>query len=254
MWPSSVRLAASIARLLLALISTAAFVRVTAQEATPSPTRTVWDGVYNTTQAARGRAEYESNCASCHNGGEGPSLVGDTFMRSWFEDSLNDVLTKMRTAMPENAPGSLSDTAYLDILAFILESNGFPAGARELLPQSAQLAGVLVVGKEGPGGPVPNFSLVRVVGCLTQSDNAWVLTHGSEPARVKEPGASSASELSAAGTKPLGPHVFRLLDLPPKIDAIKGGKVQAKGFLIRQPNDLRLNLTAVEALGTSCPR
>jgi hypothetical protein len=29
--------------------------------------------------------------------------------------------------------------------------------------------------------------------------------------------------------------------------------VQAKGFLIRQPGETRLNLTSVEALGQSCP-
>jgi mono/diheme cytochrome c family protein len=236
----------------LALGSSGTLVGAKQQGAPSTPTTTVWDGVYNSAQAARGRSEYDASCASCHNGGEGPSLVGETFMRSWFEDSLNDVLTKMRTSMPENAPGSLSETAYRDILAFILESNGFPAGAQEL-PPSEQLARVLVVGKEGPGGPVPNFSLVRVLGCLTQSDKDWVLTHGTEPARVKDPGASSPSDLSAAGTKPLGAHTFKLLDVPPKIDAMRGNKVQAKGFLIRQPAETRLNLTSVEALGQSCP-
>jgi mono/diheme cytochrome c family protein len=236
----------------LALGFVDSFVGAAEQGAAAPTTRTVWDGVYNSAQAARGRSEYDASCASCHNGGEGPSLVGETFMRAWFEDSLNDVLTKMRTAMPENAPGSLAETAYRDILAFILESNGFPAGAQEL-PPSDELARVLVVGKEGPGGPVPNFSLVRVVGCLTQSDKDWVLTRGTEPARAKDPGASSPSDLSAAGEKPLGTHVFKLLDIPPKIDTMKGGKIQAKGFLIRQPNEMRLNLTSVETLGQSCP-
>jgi mono/diheme cytochrome c family protein len=238
----------------LVLFSIASTISIGAVSQGPtSTTRTVWDGVYNAAQAARGRSEYDGSCATCHNGGEGPSLVGETFMRAWFEDSLNDVLTKMKTSMPENAPGSLTDTAYLDILAFILEQNGFPAGAQELPNQPDQLARVLVVGKEGPGGPVPNFSLVRVVGCLSQANSAWVLTNGTEPARVKDPGASSASDLNAAGTMPLGTQVFKLLDVPPKIDAMKGGKVQAKGFLIRQPDEMRLNLTSVEALGQSCP-
>jgi quinoprotein glucose dehydrogenase len=238
---------------ILFAIGSVGFVGASEQAPSATATRTVWDGVYSPTQAARGRAEYDASCASCHSGGEGPSLVGETFMRSWFEDSLNDVLTKMRTSMPENAPGSLSPTAYLDILAFLLEANGFPAGAQELPSQSEQLARVLVVGREGPGGPVPNFSLVRVVGCLSQADKAWVLTNGTEPARVKDPGASSPSDLSAAGAKPLGTQVFTLLDVPPKIDTMKGGKVQAKGFLIRQPGETRLNLTSVEALGQSCP-
>ena len=64
------------------------------------PSRSVWDGVYTAAQAARGKADYEVSCASCHDTGEGPPLVGDAFMRRWFEDSLKDLYTKMRTTMP----------------------------------------------------------------------------------------------------------------------------------------------------------
>ena len=34
--------------------------------------------------------------------------------------------------MPRNAPASLADNVYLDIVAHLLKENGFPAGAREL--------------------------------------------------------------------------------------------------------------------------
>jgi S-disulfanyl-L-cysteine oxidoreductase SoxD len=41
--------------------------------------------------------------------------------------------------MPLDRPGSLSRAANADILAFILKTNGFPAGAKELSADSGDL-------------------------------------------------------------------------------------------------------------------
>jgi len=38
----------------------------------------------------------------------------------------------MQSAMPPDNPGGLSDTAYSDILAFILQRNGYEAGAQDI--------------------------------------------------------------------------------------------------------------------------
>ncbi len=239
---------------MLAVAAMAGAPGVRAQGGANPPGKTVWDGVYSTAQAERGKAHYEQGCASCHSSGEGPSLVGDSFMRRWFEDSLNEVFVKIRASMPENAPGSLSDAAYIDLVAFMLQANGFPAGAVDLTASPVLLSSVMIVGKGGPGGPVPNFSLVQVIGCLTQGpDSAWILTSGTEPTRTREPGESSAADLSASGAKPLGSHVIRLMDLSPRArDSFKGQKVQLKGLLMREPKETRLNVTAAQTLGQSC--
>jgi hypothetical protein len=34
--------------------------------------------------------------------------------------------------MPADDPASLEDRRYLDILAYLIQANGFPAGSREL--------------------------------------------------------------------------------------------------------------------------
>ncbi len=233
----------------------AASARATVSQAATKPGKTVWDGVYTKEQAARGKGEYDDNCAGCHNTGEGPALVGDAFMRRWFEDNLNAPFTKMRTQMPLDAPGTLSDKAYVDVISFLLAASGFPAGADELRPDPELLASISVVEKEGAGGPAPNFSLVQVVGCLTQSaDKSWILTNSTEPARARESGNSNPADLKVSEAKPLGSQAFRLLDFPVLgRDTIKGHKVQAKGYLIRQPNsDDRLNLTALQTLAESC--
>ena len=215
----------------------------------------MWDGVYTNEQAARGKGDYEDHCAGCHNTGEGPSLVGDAFMRRWFEDNLNAPFTTMRTQMPLDAPGTLPDNVYVDIISFLLAATGFPAGAEELRPNPEVLASIFVVEKEGPGGPAPNFSLVQVVGCLTQSaDKSWLLTNGTEPVRARESGDSNPADLKVSDARPLGSQAFRLLDFPILgRETRRGHKVQAKGYLIRQPNsDDRLNLTSLQTLAESC--
>jgi hypothetical protein len=146
---------------------------------------------------------------------------------------------------------------YLDVLSFVLEESGFPAGTEELTANSTQLASIAIIEKSGPGGPVPNFSLVQIVGCLTQGANkAWMLTNGTEPTRAAESGDSPAADLKALAALPLGKGAFRLLDYPALgREARRGHKVQAKGFLIRQPNsEDRLNPTALQTLAESCPQ
>ena len=158
--------------------------------------------------------------------------------------------------MPSDAPGSLTDRVYLDIVTYLLEASGFPAGASELRLDPELLASILVVGKRGPGGPVPNFSLVQVIGCLTQNaGNAWMLTRSTEPVRARNSGDSQPTDVKPLDAKPLGTLVFRLLDFPSVGRSARPGyKVQAKGFLIRQPNDDRLNLTSLQVVGETCDR
>jgi mono/diheme cytochrome c family protein len=99
--------------------------------------RSVWDGVYTREQAARGQATYRQECAKCHadnlTGGEAaPSLVGKTFQDNWYGRSAGDLLDIMIKTMPEETPGTLSHRQYADLAAFILNTNEFPAGPKEL--------------------------------------------------------------------------------------------------------------------------
>ena len=98
------------------------------------PTKSIWDGVFTDAQAARGKALYSENCASCHGGeltgGEmAPPLAGGEFMAGWDGLTIGDLFERVRISMPQNAPGSLSGQQNADILAFMFSSNKFPAGA-----------------------------------------------------------------------------------------------------------------------------
>ena len=98
---------------------------------------TVWDGVYTAEQAERGEAVYKSHCLSCHQADfsgteEASALSGAAFMDAWREDTVGNLYTRTRNLMPFDEPASLTDDAYLDSVAYLLQVNGFPAGSREL--------------------------------------------------------------------------------------------------------------------------
>jgi len=90
-------------------------------------------GLYATEQASRGRDSYNTDCASCHandlrGNSNSPGLVGISFLFLWENRPLSVLFEKMRKEMPTNRPGSLATTTYLDLLAFILQQNGYPGG------------------------------------------------------------------------------------------------------------------------------
>jgi mono/diheme cytochrome c family protein len=226
-----------------------------AQSTGPStPTATVWQGVYSEAQAARGKTEYTTHCASCHRddlGGYNDILKGARFMEKNRESTLHLFFDKTKKTMPRGAAGSLTDKTYLDIVTYVLKVNEFPAGAQELRVED--LPNVRVVGKDGPER-VPDFALVRVVGCLTTNpkDGAWMLTHSIDPIRTGNP-QPAAGEREAAQAWPLGPQTYRLLVSAAYAPApLKGHRVEVRGFLIRRPTETRLNITSLESLDPSC--
>src|SRR4051812_8056010 len=121
---------ATIAGLALAATS------VTAQQ----KAKNVRDGVFTADQALRGKSGYDGVCARCHgvpltgSEGNGPALKGPAFLAHWDKDTLGGLYTKIRDTMPLGTPGTLTDEVKLQILAYVLQQNGFPAGAADLPP------------------------------------------------------------------------------------------------------------------------
>ena len=108
----------------------------------------VVDGVYTREQAERGRTLYDGACADCHGakleGGTSTPLAGAEFIASWGRPNLtlDDFYYIVRKTMPKDKPATLTPIAYSDIVAFILQQNGFPPGEKELTPDSAVMRAV----------------------------------------------------------------------------------------------------------------
>lgn len=94
------------------------------------------DGWYLPAQARAGEGDYAAQCASCHGaaleGDLGPALVGKPFWRLWGGKPFSAVYTEVHARMPMQAPGTNAPAVSLDVLAFMLERNGVPAGPKAL--------------------------------------------------------------------------------------------------------------------------
>ncbi|MEP7310849.1 MAG: cytochrome c [Acidobacteriota bacterium] len=134
---------------LIALVRVAAAQEAAAQEV--SAPRSVWDGVYTEDQARRGETQYGRNCQACHGSDlsgspvdEVPSLAWDGFLTQWNNRTVKDLFDTVKRSMPKDNPGGLNARAYVDVIAYLLQSNKFPSGSRDLSLNTDALAQIVI--------------------------------------------------------------------------------------------------------------
>jgi hypothetical protein len=82
-------------------------------------------------------------------GGEmAPGIAGSDFMVFWTELPVGSMFERIKVSMPEDGPGRLTDEEYTDVLAFIFDSNDYPAGETELPADKAELDKIMIVAAE----------------------------------------------------------------------------------------------------------
>lgn len=133
---------------------------LSAQQAQPTPLS------YTTEQADKGFALYREHCVSCHgatldDGAYAPPLKGVDFRQKWGGRSAEPLFTYTSTKMPPAGPGTLGDPVYAQLLAYILQENGAPAGARELPgdPEALKALNAPNWPRPGGGGLAPQVTL-----------------------------------------------------------------------------------------------
>ena len=102
---------------------------------------------YTEAEVVAGRALYDRACAACHmpnlsGSFEAPELAGPTFRGAWGERPVEDLLELVRVTMPPGGGGSLAPEEYAAIVAYVLQRNGFAAGAVALGGAAAPAAGL----------------------------------------------------------------------------------------------------------------
>ena len=213
--------------------------------------KSVWDGVFSAAQAERGRGFYLANCSECHGatleGGEKQALKGDRFYADWQETTVDYMLGRISKNMPFSEDGSLAGTlgtpTYVDIVAHILNSNGFPAGPTEMTAASS--VGVQIVKKGGPS-ELPSNSFAYVIGCLAKGEGRdWKLTMGSRPARVFE---SQSPDVNV----PLGDREYTLKFVLTSLDKYVGYRMSVRATLIGEGGRDGLNVRGVSPVNATC--
>ena len=91
---------------------------------------------YADEQAARGEKVFQMYCASCHTT---DFHTGEGFRFGWFGRTVYDLFKVLKTTMPEDNVGALSDDEYTRVIAYILKLNGFPAGSDSLRADSLEM-------------------------------------------------------------------------------------------------------------------
>ena len=219
-----------------------------AQDAPP-----IWAGVYTSAQADRGRSVVANHCSECHHedlsGGEGPALVGPTFMLKWEMLSVERLFHKIRDTMPEVGSTDVSDAQKLDTVAYILQQNGFPAGAAELTDAAGALAALRMIPRDGPGPPRPG-SLVQSVGCLEEKPGSgWVLTRSTDPQVTTRDPLTPADKQALASAS--GTNTIQLISVYPGPDLARN-TVVVKGLFIKTATNIRINVTSMELVHLQC--
>ena len=177
--------------------------------------RTVDDGVYTAEQAQRGEALYAELCAVCHaeslGGGLGPPLSGDTFVGVWSRLPLSELVSKIHNTMPENDPGRLTRQEAATLVSYMLQVNGFPAGAAGLGADEAELSQItwpsVVLAESVPVGILP-------AGSANTAQSLAALA--AQAAALAAQAAALAAQSAPAGQASLGRCPRRRLAILPR--------------------------------------
>lgn len=107
----------------------------------PNGERSVMSGVFTAEQVTKGRAAHRAFCLSCH-GAE--AYTGEPFETMWIGRTVFDFFDALRTTMPNDEPGKLTTEEYVDVIAYILNLNGYPPGAQSLAYDENELRKVRI--------------------------------------------------------------------------------------------------------------
>ena len=124
---------------MIALLCTP-FIVAAASSSTPSG-KTL-PALFTNTEAAQGRIVFEQHCAACHGedlrGKIGPALVGPSLGSAADHTTVSIMFNVIAFEMPAGEPASLTRQNYTDVMAYILQRNGYPADAHPLTFTTAE--------------------------------------------------------------------------------------------------------------------
>lgn len=95
--------------------------------------------LYTAAQAERGLEVFKNVCAECH---EVEDLTNSDFRQNWDGSTLYELFDLIRTTMPDETPGTLTQQQYVDVTAYLLQLNKLPDGETEFTGDQAAASAV----------------------------------------------------------------------------------------------------------------
>lgn len=119
------------------------FVAAAASAPTSAPTSgEALPTLFTSSEAAQGRIVFEQHCAACHGddlrGKIGPALIGPALGSARDHTTVSVMFSVIAFEMPAGDPASLTRQNYADVMAYILQRNGYPAGTHPLSYTTAE--------------------------------------------------------------------------------------------------------------------
>ncbi len=101
---------------------------------------------FSAAQASAGAELYNAQCASCHGSSltgspTAPALAGPAFLGRWAQRDVGSLHGIIKSSMPPGGNPGLSDAHYVNIVAWILQTNQVPASDLPLLADSQLIIG-----------------------------------------------------------------------------------------------------------------
>jgi cytochrome c553 len=122
----------------------------TIAQAQQSGAKSTASGVFTAEQAKSGERAFQAKCATCHGAdlhstdAEAPDLTEGAFKFGWDGKTVANRFEQIRSTMPFGNARGLDDQTYIDIVAYILQFNGIPAGNQKLEPDVRSLEQIVI--------------------------------------------------------------------------------------------------------------
>jgi mono/diheme cytochrome c family protein len=144
---------------------------------------------YSEAQASRGKQQYAQYCAQCHmanlkGAGTAPALLGEDFLHDYY--SVGDLFSKVNVTMPGDNVHGLSTDTYLNIIAYLLQANGLPAGTENLKSDISAMKRMPIVerkvAKSATGSPDGFYTVAQAARGEGYFRGSCSMCHALEPA------------------------------------------------------------------------
>ena len=140
------------------VLSVTAAAKLHAQVDSTVKTDSVARTIVDQAQAVRGMTVFTKTCVECHTKSD---VTGADFKIKWHGRPVWDLFDVIRTTMPDDNPGTLTQDQYVDVVAYLVRLNGAPSGGAVLV--SSDTTG-LKKAKMEILVPSPNIDSVKVDG------------------------------------------------------------------------------------------